>query len=161
MKYTCYKGWHWFLPFIPRFYWNRRIFEWNLVLDDNCRYDAGKNQSDWNKVIGISNHFNPRRNSLRAVMKWDPEKSEFKIGAYVEMNGAFNKTQWEIITTQPGKRVNIVFICNRDHTIVYVNGHYRIVPFVLKASLVIGLNPYIGGDFTAPHKMTLHLKPVR
>lgn len=156
MKYTCYKGCHWFLPVIPRFYWKRKNFNWVVNFDGSCKYDIQEEQLDWNKLVGVSNYLNPRKDSLRFVWRYNISNENFEIGVYVEKNKVFNS--FTICSVKENEKLELSLLFNSNgSTIVSANGISKIIDFKLN-DFSIRTNPYFGGNMPAPHKMFLTMK---
>ncbi len=159
MKYICIKNTHRFFPVWPRLYWKKKVYVWTAVLDESCKYAFNNDgMKSWNKLVGISNNINPRKDSVRFVWKWDLTNQFFRIAVYVERKAEFKNTIYEIGTVKPGEQFKVVFICFDGVTFAAINSSKSIwVPFDAN-DLTFRLNPYFGGQRKAPHFMTLKLK---
>jgi hypothetical protein len=156
MRYTCYKGCHWFLPVIPRFYWKRKKFNWLVSFDGSCKYDIQEEQLDWNKLVGVSNYLNPRKDSLRFVWRYNIPNDNFEIGIYVEKNKVFNS--FTICSVKENEKLELeLLLSSNSSMIMSANGISKIVDFKLN-DFSIRTNPYFGGNMPSPHKMFLMLK---
>lgn len=158
MKYICLKNWHWFLPVFPRIYWNKRFFYWSAELNESCRYFMSKDaMKSWHKLVGVSNHLNPRKESIRFVWKWDLELQKFRVAVFIERNREFKKTVYELAVVEPGERFYMTLYFKQDQVTVNLNDNKSTLPFQIK-KLAFRLNPYFGGQKKAPHCMSLNLK---
>lgn len=155
MIYTIFKGWHFSFPWIPRIYWNKDDYNWNVIFTNSCKYDHGTNdQLDWNKLVGISNHLNPRKDSLRIVWRYNKETDLFEIALYTEKNKEF--TAVEIASIKANEKLTINLKCYVTYALVEVKDKLFMASFQ-KEPLTLRLNPYFGGNLPAPHKMKLKL----
>lgn len=158
MTYTCFKGWHWFLPVLPRFFYRKKTFLWTSELSENCVYVMDKNaMKSWHKLVGVSNHMNPRKESIRFVWKWDLELQKFRIAVFIERNYEFRKTVTELDLVSSNEPINMKLHFDGENVFVTVNKNEIKLPYKI-SNFGFRLNPYFGGQKTAPHLMTLKLK---
>ena len=157
MKYLCLKNQHYFLPSLPRLYWKKKVYHWEVIFNENCTYDLkSDDQLDWNKLVGVSQHFNPRLNSLRFVWRYNLETKLIEIGVYSEKNYVF---EYKLLTTvKPTEKLNLTMYFQGSTALLIANTQVQLVPYILDKNITIRCNPYFGGNRTAPHCMTLSLK---
>ena len=156
MTYTCLKGMHWFLPVLPRFYWNKKQYDWTVNFDSSCAYDLGGNdQYDWNKLVGVSEHFNPRIHSIRFGWRYNLAAKLIEIACYKETNYEFEYNT--LASVELNKDVKLVIQFYSDLVAVGVDYETYITPFALNTKLLMRSNPYFGGNKPAPNKMSLKI----
>ena len=156
MKYYCLKNFHYFLPSFPIVYWKKKVYKWEVVFDNNCRYDLqNEDQLDWNKLVGVSQHFNPRLNSLRFGWRYNLKTEEIEIALYSEKNYVF---EYKLLTSvKPTEKLKLSMYFEGDLATVQVNDTTYQTKYTLDKNLTIRCNPYFGGNRTAPHCMSLKL----
>jgi hypothetical protein len=155
MNYYIFKGFHFSFPFIPRFYYKRKVFKWEVVFDNSCRYNIGKeDQADWNKLVGVSNHIFPRKYSVRFVWRW--YNDELQLGVYHEINK--KPASYVIYTPKKNEPVKLELYIGHNFVTAKANGKWKYnYPFVSK-KLRFRLNPYFGGNNPSPHLIKIKLK---
>jgi hypothetical protein len=147
---------HWFLPVIPRFYWNKKQFNWTVNFDSSCAYDLGDDdQYDWNKLVGVSQHFNPRINSIRFGWRYNPTTKLIEIASYKETNYKFEFNT--LASIELNKDIKLTIQLYSGLVALSVNDDTYITSFNLNTKLLMRANPYFGGNNAAPHKMSLRL----
>lgn len=155
MKYFTFKNWNYFIPWFPRFYWNKYDYSWKVIFNNSCKYDHGTDdQLDWNKLVGISNFIDPRKNSLRIVWRYNKEDDLFEIGYYLEKDKEF--ISGELQSIKSGELLEIRINCYNTYSLIETNKKLEMVDFK-QEPLTFRLNPYFGGNLPAPHKMNLQL----
>ena len=156
MTYTCFKGMHWFLPVLPRFYWNKKQYDWTVNFDSSCAYNLGDDdQYDWNKLVGVSQHFNPRVNSIRFGWRYNLTNNLIEIASYKETNYHFEFST--IASVELNKDVKLTIQLYSDLVALNVNDNIYVTSFKMDKKLLMRANPYFGGNNTAPHKMSLKI----
>ncbi len=155
MTYTIFKGWHFSLPFIPRFYCKKIRFKWFAQLNNSCKYWIGEDQLDWNKLVGISNSINPRKDSIRFVWRYDKNKDVFEIGIYKEAEKVFKA--YSICRVKANEIIELRFLFSRNFVKASVNNNSLTLPFLIN-NFVWRLNPYFGGNRTSPNNIKIKLK---
>ena len=156
MKYTCFKGTHWFLPVIPRFYWNKKQFEWIINFDSSCDYYFDENgKYDINKAIGVSQYLNPRKNSIRFGWRFNTETELIEISCFKEINYTFEINV--IKSVERNKDINLKAQLYKGLAILSVDDEMYITASNLYSKLLIRTNPYFGGTEVSPHKMKISI----
>lgn len=155
MTYIIFKNWHFSLPLLPRFYIKKNKFKWFAQLNNSCKYDIGEDQLDWNKLVGITNHLNPRKDSVRFVWRYDKKKDAFEIGLYKEVDKVFKS--YSLCTVKVNEIIEMRFTFSRNFVKASVNNNSLTLPFLIN-NFVWRLNPYFGGNRTSPHNMKIKLK---
>ena len=156
MKYFILKGWHFSILWFPRIYIDKQDYNWTVQFDESCKYDHGTpDQLDWNKLVGISNHLNPRKNSFRFVWRYNVFLDMFQIGTYLEKDGVF--TARAFYNVKSDVPVNLKLKCYYTYAVVEINDITQQTVDFQKEYVTLRLNPYFGGNKTAPHKMSLRL----
>ena len=155
MTYIIFKDWHFSLPLLPRFYIKKNKFKWFAQLNNSCKYDIGEDQLDWNKLVGITNHLNPRKDSVRFVWRYDKKKDVFEIGLYKEVDEVFKS--YSLCTVKANEIIEMRFTFSRNFVKASVNNNSLTLPFLID-NFAWRLNPYFGGNRTSPHNMKIKLK---
>lgn len=156
MKYTCFKGMHWFLPVIPRFYWNKKQYNWTVNFNSSCAYDLGDDdQYDWNKLVGVSEHLNPRINSIRFGWRYNLTNDLIEIASYKETNYKFEFNT--LASVELNKDVKLTIQLYTKLVALGVNDKVHLIPLDINNKLLMRANPYFGGNNAAPHKMSLRI----
>lgn len=155
MTYRIFKGFHFSFPIFPIFYCKRIRYKWFGRLDNTCKYDIGEDQLDWNKLVGITNHLNPRKDSVRFVWRYDKKKDVFEIGVYKEIEKKFKG--YSLCTVKANEIIEMRFTFSRNFVKASVNNYSLTLPFLIN-NFVWRLNPYFGGNKTSPHNMKIKLK---
>lgn len=147
---------HWFLPVLPRFYWNKKQFNWTVNFDSSCAYNLGDDdQYDWNKLVGVSQHFNPRVNSIRFGWRYNINNGLIEIASYKETNYKFEFNT--LASVKLGKDVKLSIQLYSDLVALSVDENIYITQLSLNTKLLMRANPYFGGNNAAPHKMCLSI----
>ena len=155
MKYYCPKNFHFFLPFIPIVYIGKDEYKWKAVFSNSCKYDHGNDdQLDWNKLVGVSNTLNPRKDSIRFVWRYNKKSDLFEIGVYLEKDKKFVVTQ--ICEVKCDESIELSLKCYKTYCLVETNKKIQMFDFK-KKHISFRLNPYFGGNLPAPHPMNLKL----
>lgn len=159
MIYKCHKGKHRFLPTIWGGTIARKIRRKVMFLP-SWKYDIGKDQGDWNKIIGRANlswkfwrgvHWE----SYRLCARYNPVDMKVEIAAYWYIGGKRHVQQFatcrinELVQDFSIERVgkNTIFRCG-----IYslrVEGPWSWVGSKL--------GPFFGGNKSAPHPMELYM----
>lgn len=156
MKFYCLKNMHWFLPIIPKIYWNKKIYKWTVLFDESCKYKLPNNdQLDWNKLVGVSTSFNPRKNSIRFGWRYNPTTSTLEVASYCEQNKIF-KTQY-MGDIKPNIPIELTIILQPYCSILKVNDVSHTVPNIITNTITIKTNPYFGGNQKSPKFMSLKI----
>ena len=144
---------------------------------ENCRYDIGSDQLDWNKLFGRTTNGVTRYNSMRVGWRYRPDVGEgvMEIGAYTYKKG---KRQTEIVIdprTGENFEVSLGFVqIDELFTVSVAHEKYKYVfnlsyqdyqkELRLPAKKQCDIcpswkhNPYFGGNRKTPHKMTFMLE---
>jgi len=157
MIYTICKGCHYSNGIVIGSPHTGKTFQEYLVkFSRECLVLPGtKNcDGDWNKLFGWGYGLH-QRNSLRLV--WKSLNGKIRIGWYVYESGVrkydgFASVEAEAstimsITHDPASK-NVLFKCG-DKSVT--------IPYATKPSWGYNLNPYYGGDCSAPETMTIEL----
>lgn len=157
MNYYCFKYLHWFLPIIPKIYFNKTNWNWTITFDENCRYYlTPPDDLDWNKLVGISNKFNPRKDSLRIGWRYDCIEDNMELAIYREYNNKMS--YYKITTVKLQEPVKINFSKVNDRMVrVDVNGVKKLVSFIPN-KLTFDSNLYFGGNNSSPKFMIINKK---
>lgn len=155
MTYTCFKNWHWFLPILPRIYFFKRNWKWCVKFIEGWNYDLqGVDQYDWNKLCGVSNTWNPRKESLRVVWRYNIDYKIITVSVFLERNSVFES--YLSIDLVKEKIANISFKKLGDKTKVTINDQSQVFDFKLN-NISYKSMCYFGGNKTAPNKMKINI----
>jgi len=154
MKYICFKNWHWFLPIIPKIYFYKKKWEWNVIfynkyfIEDNDKYD-------YNKLCGISNAFNVRKNSLRIGWRYNQENNTIDLCSFKEINKKFQIKKITEVNLET--KTNIIFNKISDEKVeIIINKISTIIEFKLN-KINFNCFLYFGGQKTAPNKIIIKI----
>lgn len=144
------------MPVLPRFYWNRKQYNWIVNFDSSCAYNLGDDdQYDWNKLVGVTEHFNPRIHSIRFGWRYNLTNNLIEIASYKETNYKF---EFNILASvRLDKAVKLSMQLYSDLVALSVDDNVYITQFTLNTKLLMRANPYFGGNKVAPHKMSLSI----
>jgi len=160
MRYYIPKGWHFSIPKLP-IICTKNEYTWNVKFNNTCKYDIGQDQYDWNKLIGISNTLNPRKESIRFVWRYNIHFDNFEIAVYREKNN-----KWDVQKlTYVLKEAYLTMKFNSDTVELYGydgrNLNHAVIVLEFKKNKVsLRTNPYFGGNIPAPHCMNLNLMQI-
>ena len=155
MRYIIPKGWHFSLPWIPRLYRNKISYKWEVEFDKSCEYNIGVYQLDWNKLVGVTNHLNPRKHSIRIA--WRYYNGVIQLASYKEEDYKF--TYLRLGEVELGKKAVVELFFSMNFVRVTVNDKPTTYYFE-KKKWTWRLNPYFGGTRKAPHTMKLKLTKI-
>lgn len=167
MKRTILKGWHYclnFLNFKPRIGKLDYVAKYSVCFNDNCEYDIDEDQSDVNKLFGVSYGWHHKQ-SDRIGWRYKPtahEREDVELVLYSYENG--RRYTFPICKIEIGDVVNVAM-----STTIY-NGYRRIYIKVGKKELTImlkhtnqciewgyTLGSFFGGNRRAPHTMNIDI----
>lgn len=159
-KLTILKGWH--RPFnkswLPKFYFGKKLLKASYIFTDSCKYDIGSDQSDINKLFGLSFSLSPHKNSIRVGWRYVPSSSNIELLSYIYKDGA---RSWKPLCFV-GLNEEVSVEISRFGTIAKIEAKSESESSVIlldanglwgKFSYELGL--YFGGNRTAPHKMSV------
>lgn len=160
MRYYIPKGWHFSIPVLPRIC-KKNKYTWNVKFNNSCKYKIGQDQSDWNKLVGISNTLNPRKDSIRFVWRYNTDFDLFEIGVYREKDYVWDAKPLTYVLNE----ANLTMKFNSDTVELYGHdarnlNHAVIVLNFKKNKVSLRTNPYFGGNIPAPHCINLKLKAL-
>lgn len=161
-----YKGFHYclnFLNFKP--YINKKYIEQNYIINftDSCKYDIGKDQSDINKLFGVSygyHHnqsdrigwrYNIKTNMIDILLYSYENKKRYSFHLCSHPLNTNLNLSLKVKLTKNYRFVEIKFL---DQTKTYCFTHN------LK-NWGYTLGSYFGGNRTAPHTIKFMLKKVK
>lgn len=163
MTFRIHKGWHYSLPFFTWFHWRKKVFTWQVLFTDSCRYDLkSDDQLDTNKLVGIGyfpgfHHVD----SARFGWQYDAEIERVMLSAYCYVNG--QRTILPITTVPINKAYTVQLTVNFGSYFFKVidESGYKLgsvgVAFFHKKKLQYLLLPFFGGNRKAPHTMKIKL----
>lgn len=167
MKRTIFKGMHYCLAFLNfKIYFGflqRYEASYNVCFEDSCIYDIDKDQSDINKLFGISYGFHHKQSDRigwRYLGKIDGRHMvELLLYSYY-VGGGVRKIP--ITQVRVGDTVNVTLKLNEMWDYRYIDamvGDKKITTSMLhvpkKWGYTLGL--YFGGNRRAPHTMSVRI----
>jgi hypothetical protein len=158
--YTIKAGAHYCTP-NPFVFTSKNELKFNAVFDSSAIYTVidPKNAKDINKLYGFSDCGTHHLvNSARIGWRW--YNNELELLAYVHLGGVIQPGV--IITTLPLRTIAKCRItCLADVYEFEVNGNIVQVPRGCSGSYTrYKLNPYFGGDETAPHEIKIAINEL-
>lgn len=129
----------------------------SAVFDSSCIYKTvdPSNQADINKLYGFSDcgehHLS---NSARIGWRWSNDS--LRLFGFVHFDGQM--LMKEITTAEIGSAIDCIIDCNESSYLFTVNGKSTEMPRACtSANQRYLLNPYFGGDETAPHDIRIQI----
>lgn len=140
----------------PRLIWSSEQ-AYSVTFMPSCRYDIGIEQADINKLFGVGYFPSHHHNSVRFGWRYDIASGMVEVLAYWYLNRV---RQWRSLKfVAIGARNQMVMrrLGNCHELWVGPDRHIIDVP-----SRLIGfaLEPYFGGNLTAPHDIEIKLEPI-
>ena len=152
------KGFHFSFPVFPKLHFGKNENICFIVkFDKSCIYTPDTNNHT-NKLCGLSfgNHLN---NSVR--FGWRSDGRKIELMSFVHEDGKFFYNYLASLKVDKVYELKISF--RNKKSIFYVNG-LKLGEYIFKKEIFnkIGyyLNPYFGGNPTAPHLMKIYLKEL-
>lgn len=155
MIYSVKKYDHYFTPKIWGLKFGRGIKR-TVKFDKSCVYTLPNfEQSDWNKLFGISYLIGVHRHSYRFGWRYNPLTGFIELSAYCYQGGVRSYQELGEVSFD---RLYTLEIEQKGNKVVFlVNGQIHAV-LVGKLPLIgWKLGPYFGGNFPAPHKMKIEI----
>jgi hypothetical protein len=149
------KGRHSFFK-LPRFFFKRNIeLKFTLIGDFSYNTDDITNQSDTNKIFGISDAIYHRNNSIRIGFRYYKDKLEL-VGYYY--NNGIHYTE-KISNIKENTNYNIkINILDKNYQIIFDDKSY-LYPRTSKWSFIrYLLFPYFGGQESAKKDLVFKLE---
>ena len=159
-KLTILKGWHrpWNKCPLPKLSVNKKVLSYKYIFTDSCKYDIGEDQSDINKLFGLSFSLSPHKNSIRVGWRYVPSSSNIELLSYIYKDGV---RSWKPLCFV-GLNEEVSIEMSRLGTIAKIEAKSESESSVIlidvnglwgKFSYELGL--YFGGNKTAPHNITI------
>lgn len=155
-----YEGFHRPLNrnWLPQLVFGDVSFKASYIFKSDCVYDIGSDQSDINKLTGISFSLSPHKNSVRIGWRYSKAFNMIELLYYIYDNGV---RKWEAIGAVPLNKTVYVSAEKRDDIIYFNvscgdishNQYYESTKPWKWLGYRLGL--YFGGNRTAPHKITV------
>jgi len=136
-------------------------FKWEFSFDNSCIYDIGSDETDANKLCGLTYHFNPHIDSVRFGWEWNPSKNKIDIDAYCYVDGSRSNTI--IASVTPNEKISGTIEINpTNYTLTLESSSIGSVSKTINKTknnkVKFLLNPYFGGNRKAPHTIKIYLK---
>jgi hypothetical protein len=127
--------------------------EYLVRFTDSCRYNIGKDQSDRNKLFGMTHGL--FRNSSRWAWRFDIGRDAIELSPYMHIHGGVARGGYRT-WVEIGEEILLGIACEGPDVVYYVQGHeaYRYTP---GTKLRFGYEqfPYFGGNVPAPHRIEI------
>lgn len=149
-------------------HWKKSMLSYMVNFDDSCKYRTKEtyNQSDINKLFGLSFGFH-HENSARFGWRYNIKEDVIDVVAYIYRNGD-RVNEWAESIHIGKVKTNTDYIFDLDIS----GGYYLFIIKSVDGKNILDsklsktgnlppwgyyLNPYFGGDETAPHTMKIKL----
>jgi hypothetical protein len=158
--FYIFKGFHFCLPHMFRIFFGS-TFEWEFSFDQSCTYEIGSDETDANKLCGISYNVNPHIDSARFGWEWNPTENKIDIDAYTYVDGVRGNV---IMASVPLNEVvnGSIVISSNGYTLILQSPSIGTVTKAItktkNSTIKFLLDPYFGGTQTAPHLVKIYLK---
>lgn len=127
----------------------------NVSFYENCRYDIDKDQSDINKLYGLSFGYH-HKNSARIGWRYNKKLDKIELTTYCYLDGVRLREK------------SLGFFCFAEKIITEILIKGNLVKFVVNGSIIAEenlktkgisypLSLYFGGNQRAPHDMNVEL----
>ncbi len=164
-EYTVKEGRHDFKPnpsFLP---FPARSFSGWAILDSSCWYNnLGVDNQDWNKLWGVSNWPDFRKNKNAFILAWRPypfNRGWFELVLYENIGGKNYPQEAQPFVVQANKPFNFRFQCWQGKYTLFVDENElgkQTAPFEFRS---IGwTDSWFGGNRKAPKDMRLWLSKI-
>ncbi len=149
---------------LPKFYWNKRVFEWSVFFDSSCLYDLNVYGKAINKLCGVGYLWSIHDDSARIGWRCT-EDGKIQLLAYCYVDGERQSSEakeyvLDELTMWCTRKVRIEVV--RFAYLFYVNGVLKeVIDKEHDKKLAYRCNPFFGGEKPAPHDMTINLKQLK
>ena len=152
------KGTH--SPFrTPSILWRPQRIRYDVTFTESCRYDISAEQADINKLFGIGYLPHHHDNSVRFGWRYLDKVDMVEILAYWYDNGV--RGWWHLCAVEIGKQWRYDLTIGQSNHSLHVVG--KSVPYIVPVQpRRVGylLQPYFGGNMTAPHDIEIKMTRV-
>jgi hypothetical protein len=157
-KFIIPKNSHRSIGFLWPFAWKNK-FLWRVKFSPECLAKGeGKDSEDLNKLIGVSDGWDHRKNSIRIA--WRSEKDYISLWNYIYEGGKLN---YRFICVVPVDRwVKIDLEISKYEYFIGIDGTLRHERTIERRSRWWGprylLRPFFGGNLKSPETMGIEIK---
>ena len=163
-KITVLKWLKFSLPYLYRRWKNKKMFVWEVVFTDSCRYHLNpKNeQDDWNKLCGIKYwFFSPRYNTAMIGWRYNPKTDRIEFCAYYHIDGSTEFTD-TLMSAEIGKpcRFNLHIHSHNYEWVLQSEDENFVVNkkmFFHTKKVCWNIFHWFGGTLPAPQNVTINL----
>lgn len=155
-----------------KLFYNKSPLKYKAIFTDSCRYNLKDiDQLDINKLFGIgyfSWNLSPHHiDSARFGWRWNEQKQKIEIFVYCYING--ERVIDPLYECDLNKQYTFTLIINKHNKLYNFNvretlrpNYYDsvLIPFNHNKKLGFFLEPYFGGNKTAPHKIIINLQKM-
>jgi len=135
------------------------VLKFTVRFDSSAIYTnvEASNQGDINKLYGFGEEGSHHENSARFGWNWENRKLNLYAYCYV----AGERHSILMGEAVIGNEYNCTIRLSGDSYVFYFNNITHSIPRTLHTKVATGylLYPYFGGDETAPHEITIHIRP--
>jgi hypothetical protein len=124
----------------------------------SCRYDIGNDQSDINKLFGVGYFPHHHRNSIRFGWRYDQASDMIEILAYWY---AQKERLWESMKFVAIGSKNVFVMRRHEDMHELFIGKDRLIIDMPACEVGYLLQPYFGGNRTAPHDITINIQKLK
>lgn len=158
MKHVIKRGTHYARPlnlFDKLFSVGKCSADAIVKFGESCRYDIGKDQTDINKLFGISFGYH-HTNSARIGWRYVPKFDKIELTTYCYVNGERIKEK-SLGFVEFGKTYSVQILSTTDLVRFVLDGSVRAEEKVPSSGISYPLSLYFGGNYYAPHNMYIDL----
>jgi hypothetical protein len=144
---------------MPPMLWRPQRIRYDVTFTESCRYDIGAEQADINKLFGVGYLPHHHDNSVRFGWRYLDKVDMVEILAYWYNDG--ERAWWHLCAVEIGKQWRYDLTVGQSNHSLHVVG--KSVPYIVQVQpRRVGylLQPYFGGNMTAPHDMEIKMQRV-
>jgi hypothetical protein len=144
----------------PSMLWRPQRIRYDVTFTESCRYQLPPvEQSDINKLFGIGYLPHHHDNSVRFGWRYLDKVDMIEVLAYWYNDG--ERGWWHLCAVEIGKQWRYDLMVGQSNHSMHVVG--KSVPYIVQVQpRRVGylLQPYFGGNMTAPHDMEIKMQRV-
>jgi hypothetical protein len=171
MNRKIYKGMHYclsFLNFIPRLINDKYDAEYKVSFNNTCAYNIGDDQSDINKLFGVSYgyHHNQSDRIGWRYKETSDKRQEIEILLYSYENGYRYTTLIDKISIGDVIYIQLTTKLHKGYRNVVARVNHKKIDIMLKHKKTFmnwgyTLGSFFGGNKTAPHTIKFFIKHTK
>jgi hypothetical protein len=147
-------------PFrVPSLLWSPNRIRYDVTFTESCRYNIGPEQDDINKLFGIGYFPHHHDNSVRFGWRYRNDIDIIEIMAYWYKDGQRDFAY--LCSVEIGKQWRYDLTIGQSNQSMHVVG--KSVPYIVPVRprrMGYLLQPYFGGNMTAPHDIEIKMQRV-